>query len=140
MSRGHAARSPALAGAAWLGVRHPVVVVLDSGRTPVCGASGLGQAQPLPGLRARRLAGGQRNPAVATVGVRDRNDRDCRCPHRRLRRPRRAVAEFTPGRSGGDLYDWIADALGATVGAALTLVPWCRRRCPPKPATRSPAR
>ncbi|MCB0932296.1 MAG: VanZ family protein [Mycobacterium sp.] len=48
--------------------------------------------------------------------------------------------EFTPGRSGGDLYDWIADALGATVGAALTLVPWCRRRCPPKPATRSPAR
>lgn len=38
--------------------------------------------------------------------------------------------EFTPGRSGGDVYDWIADALGATAGAALTLA----SRCRPNPA------
>lgn len=36
------------------------------------------------------------------------------------------VQEYTPGRSGGDLYDWIADALGATAGALLTL-PTLRR-------------
>ena len=28
---------------------------------------------------------------------------------------------FTPGRTGGDLYDWIADFLGAIAGALLTL-------------------
>lgn len=28
---------------------------------------------------------------------------------------------LTPGRAGGDLNDWLADALGATVGALLTL-------------------
>jgi VanZ family protein len=28
---------------------------------------------------------------------------------------------FTPGRIGGDLYDWIADFLGAIAGALLTL-------------------
>jgi VanZ family protein len=27
----------------------------------------------------------------------------------------------TPGRMGGDLYDWIADFLGAIAGALLTL-------------------
>lgn len=27
---------------------------------------------------------------------------------------------FTPGRQGGDLYDWIADFLGAIAGALLT--------------------
>lgn len=31
------------------------------------------------------------------------------------------VQEFTPGRSGGDLHDWIADAVGACAGALLTL-------------------
>ncbi len=33
--------------------------------------------------------------------------------------------EYTPGRSGGDGYDWIADTLGAVAGAALSL---CTRR------------
>jgi VanZ family protein len=28
---------------------------------------------------------------------------------------------FTPGRSGGDIYDWIADFLGASTGALFTL-------------------
>ncbi len=28
---------------------------------------------------------------------------------------------FTPGRQGGDFYDWIADFLGALAGAILTL-------------------
>jgi len=32
-----------------------------------------------------------------------------------------ALQTFTPGRAGGDLDDWVADALGATVGALLTL-------------------
>ena len=31
------------------------------------------------------------------------------------------IQEFTPGRTGGDLYDWIADVLGASAGALLTL-------------------
>jgi len=31
------------------------------------------------------------------------------------------MQKFTPGRSGGDLYDWIADFLGAVAGALLTL-------------------
>ena len=30
------------------------------------------------------------------------------------------VQEFTPGRSGGDVDDWIADVLGAVVGASLS--------------------
>ena len=32
-----------------------------------------------------------------------------------------ALQKFTPGRTGGDLYDWIADFLGAIAGALLTL-------------------
>jgi VanZ family protein len=32
-----------------------------------------------------------------------------------------ALQKFTPGRTGGDLYDWIADFLGAVAGALLTL-------------------
>lgn len=28
-----------------------------------------------------------------------------------------ALQKFTPGRTGGDLYDWIADFLGASAGA-----------------------
>lgn len=38
------------------------------------------------------------------------------------------VQEFTPGRSGGDVYDWIADVLGATVGAVLSAATERRRR------------
>ena len=30
-----------------------------------------------------------------------------------------AVQTFTPGRSGGDIFDWIADLLGAILGASL---------------------
>lgn len=33
---------------------------------------------------------------------------------------------LTPGRTGGDLYDWIADFLGAIAGASLTLVTHAR--------------
>jgi VanZ family protein len=33
-----------------------------------------------------------------------------------------ALQTFTPGRVGGDLYDWIADFLGAIAGALLTLI------------------
>lgn len=32
-----------------------------------------------------------------------------------------ALQTLTPGRTGGDLDDWAADALGATAGALLTL-------------------
>jgi len=32
------------------------------------------------------------------------------------------LQKLTPGRSGGDLYDWIADFLGAATGALSTLV------------------
>ena len=32
-----------------------------------------------------------------------------------------AVQTLTPGRSGGDLYDWVADLLGAIAGALLTV-------------------
>ena len=32
-----------------------------------------------------------------------------------------SLQTFTPGRTGGDLYDWIADFLGAIAGALLTL-------------------
>lgn len=31
-----------------------------------------------------------------------------------------ALQTYTPGRQGGDLYDWIADFLGAMAGALLT--------------------
>ena len=31
-----------------------------------------------------------------------------------------ALQTYTPGRQGGDLYDWIADFLGAIAGALLT--------------------
>jgi len=37
-----------------------------------------------------------------------------------------AVQTFTPGRAGGDLYDWIADFLGAVTGALLTLITHAR--------------
>lgn len=33
-----------------------------------------------------------------------------------------AVQTFTPGRTGGDLYDWIADALGALTGVLISLL------------------
>ena len=33
---------------------------------------------------------------------------------------------FTPGRTGGDLYDWIADFLGGIAGALLTLLTHAR--------------
>ena len=33
-----------------------------------------------------------------------------------------AVQTFTPRRTGGDLYDWIADALGALTGALISLL------------------
>ena len=32
-----------------------------------------------------------------------------------------ALQKFTPGRTGGDLYDWIADFLGAVAGALSSL-------------------
>lgn len=32
-----------------------------------------------------------------------------------------SLQTFTPGRTGGDIYDWIADFLGAGVGALLSL-------------------
>jgi VanZ family protein len=32
-----------------------------------------------------------------------------------------SLQKFTPGRTGGDLYDWIADFLGAVAGALLSL-------------------
>ncbi len=32
-----------------------------------------------------------------------------------------SLQTFTPGRLGGDIYDWIADFLGAGVGALLSL-------------------
>ncbi len=33
-----------------------------------------------------------------------------------------SLQTFTPGRMGGDIFDWIADCLGAGVGALLSLV------------------
>lgn len=36
--------------------------------------------------------------------------------------------QYTPGRSGGDVYDWTADTLGAVGGAALSLAGVRRRR------------
>lgn len=33
-----------------------------------------------------------------------------------------ALQTFTPGRTGGDFYDWIADFLGAIAGALSTLL------------------
>jgi VanZ family protein len=33
---------------------------------------------------------------------------------------------FTPNRSGADVFDWIADALGAVAGAALTALVYAR--------------
>ncbi len=37
-----------------------------------------------------------------------------------------AMQTFTPGRTGGDLHDWIADSLGAVAGALLTLITHAR--------------
>ena len=36
------------------------------------------------------------------------------------------VQLYSPGRTGADLYDWIADSLGAIAGALLTLVTHAR--------------
>lgn len=36
------------------------------------------------------------------------------------------VQAFTPGRTGRDLHDWIADFLGAVAGALLILAPQAR--------------
>lgn len=41
---------------------------------------------------------------------------------------------FTPGRSGGDLADWIADALGAAAGSLATLTIHARTQRPHRPA------
>ena len=32
-----------------------------------------------------------------------------------------SLQRFTPGRTGGDVYDWLADLLGAVTGALLSL-------------------
>ena len=32
-----------------------------------------------------------------------------------------SLQSFTPGRTGGDIYDWLADLLGAVTGALLSL-------------------
>ena len=41
---------------------------------------------------------------------------------------------LTPGRTGGDLYDWIADFLGAVAGALSTLTTHVRlERLVPRP-------
>lgn len=37
-----------------------------------------------------------------------------------------ALQLFTPGRSGGDAFDWIADLLGAIFGVSLTLITHAR--------------
>lgn len=37
-----------------------------------------------------------------------------------------AVQTLTPGRSGGDVFDWIADVVGAASGAALSLASFSR--------------
>ena len=37
-----------------------------------------------------------------------------------------ALQVFTPGRSGGDMFDWIADLFGAIFGASLTLLTHAR--------------
>jgi VanZ family protein len=43
---------------------------------------------------------------------------------------------FIPHRSGGDLLDWLADALGGIVGAAFTILTYafCQRSNRPAPA------
>ena len=43
---------------------------------------------------------------------------------------------FTPHRSGGDLLDWLADALGGTLGATSTILTYalCQRSNRPAPA------
>lgn len=43
---------------------------------------------------------------------------------------------FTPNRSGADVSDWIADALGACTGAALMTFPYARSTRPHQPAPR----
>jgi VanZ family protein len=43
-----------------------------------------------------------------------------------------SLQTLTPGRMGGDIYDWIADFLGAVAGALLSLVAHGRlERCVP---------
>jgi VanZ family protein len=45
-----------------------------------------------------------------------------------------ALQTFTPGRTGGDLYDWIADFLGGIAGALLSLKTHARlERLLPRP-------
>jgi VanZ family protein len=38
---------------------------------------------------------------------------------------------FTPGRSGGDVFDWLADMLGAATGAGIILLLYARSPRPP---------
>ncbi len=45
-----------------------------------------------------------------------------------------AVQTVTPGRTGGDLRDWIADVIGAVIGASLSLLTQ-RRICSRRPKT-----
>ena len=33
---------------------------------------------------------------------------------------------FTPGRSGGDIFDWTADLIGAVAGALISLLTYSR--------------
>lgn len=39
-----------------------------------------------------------------------------------------AVQSFTPGRTGGDVRDWVADVIGAALGALLSVLPHRRSR------------
>lgn len=41
---------------------------------------------------------------------------------------------FTPNRSGADVFDWLADALGACTGAALMTLSYARSTRPHHPA------
>lgn len=52
-----------------------------------------------------------------------------------------ALQTLTPGRTGGDVDDWVADVLGATAGALLTLpaLPRLMRRRGAQPPGRSAA-
>ena len=42
--------------------------------------------------------------------------------------------KFTPNRSGADVFDWIADALGACAGAAMMTFCYARATRPHQPA------
>lgn len=51
-----------------------------------------------------------------------------------------AVQAFTPGRTGGDVYDWIADLIGAAAGALLSVLTNARLNRMVSGGTGSPAR